>query len=135
MRPEEKPEQSPEKNRKQEELLRSLLDKKARELDSHTLSRLRQARAHALTRQSKPASRLQLPDWSIAGGLATATVAVLAFSFLLQSPQGPGLPQVPAGDLEILASGEDLELYDRLDFYRWLEEEGETEPTETENRA
>jgi hypothetical protein len=130
-----RPEENLEENREQEERLRSLLDKKAGELDSHTLSRLRQARSRALARQSKPAGRLQLPDWSIAGGLATATIAVLAFSFLLETPQDPGLPPVPAGDLEILASGEDLEFYDQLDFYHWLEEEGETELSDAENRA
>jgi hypothetical protein len=135
MRPEDNPEANPVENREQEERLRSLLDQKTEELDGHTLSRLRQARARALAAHAKPAGRLQLPDWSVAGGLATATIAVLAFSFLLETPREPGIPQVPAGDLEILASGEELEFYDQLDFYRWLEEEGKTEITDTENRA
>jgi hypothetical protein len=67
--------------------------------------------------------------------MATATIALLAFSFLLEAPPDSGLPPITAGDLEILASGEDLEFYDRLEFYHWLEEEGGTEQTDGETRA
>lgn len=125
----------PEENREHEDRLRSLLDRKAEELDGHTLSRLRQARARAIARGSKPAGWLRLPDWSIAGGMATATIALLAFSFLLEAPPDSGLPPITAGDLEILASGEDLEFYDRLEFYRWLEETGDMEQEDGETRA
>jgi hypothetical protein len=125
----------PEENKEFEDRLKSRLDQKATDLDAYSLSRLGQARAHALAQQSKLPGWLHLPDWSIAGGLATATVAVLAFSFLLEAPQGTELPPITAGDLEILAAGEDLEFYDQLDFFRWLDEEGHAELKDAEKKA
>jgi hypothetical protein len=95
------------------------LDKAVDELDGATQGRLRAARREALAaRQSRPAWLVPL------GGLATAaTVAVLALSlWLLPARQQPtALPSVE--DMVLLSDEAELEFYEDLDFYLWLDTE------------
>lgn len=95
------------------------LDQAVEELDGAIQGRLRAARREALTaRQARPAWLLPL------GGLATAaTVAVLALSlWLLPAPQQPALmPSVE--DMVLLSDEAELEFYEDLDFYLWLDSE------------
>jgi len=94
--------------------VRAQLDQDARELDELTVARLRAARRQALDAGPR---RMR---WLAAGGLAAATVAGLVALLLLTpaaSPPANGLEQ-----LELLADA-DIEVYDNLEFYRWLAEQ------------
>ena len=90
------------------------LDRAEESMDPAILARLRQARLRAL--ESSPR---RLPRFVWAGGLASATVGVLVAALWLTQPAVLS-PAPPLEDIDILASTEDLEFYDDLDFYYWL---------------
>ena len=109
--------------------IKQQLDQQSEELDGETLSRLRQARARALEAgERKGFNWLGLPG----GAVALASVAVLAVVLRLALPTattvemaqvtdpGPNHAQV-LDDLELLAAAEDLEFYEEIEFYYWLE--------------
>jgi hypothetical protein len=106
----------------QEQIL-AALDERAASLDATTLARLAVARRAAVAR---PRSAWGLGDrrWQAVGGLALAASVVFGLSLWLNGPlQGPASPS-PA-ELELLAEDENLELLDKLEFYRWLEQESQ----------
>jgi hypothetical protein len=93
-----------------------LFDESVRELDAGTLSRLNRSRQRALA----GAKRGGL-EWPVAAPVAAvaaaAAVAVIVWSL------GSGIDDLPpetAADFEMLLAGEDLEMLEDLDFYRWL---------------
>ena len=92
---------------------KELLDEQVAQLDQPVVDRLRQARREAIEAGPKPVRML----W--AGGLAAACVGLLAVSLWIWQPAGPH-PIPDPEDLEILASEEDLDLYEDLEFYSWL---------------
>jgi hypothetical protein len=94
--------------------LRQQLDRHAEQLDEATASRLRAARTQALERGGQRNYR-----WLPVTGLATAAAALLAV--LVWQQQAGDLPGVE-DDWELVASGEDLELIEELEFYDWLEQ-------------
>ena len=102
--------------------LRNVLDAEAKSLDAITLGKLRQARRSALEQET---GRTIL-DWLPAGNVATATgavtaaaaVAVLTFWFGVISPQAR---VNTIEDAELLASADNTELYENIEFYEWLE--------------
>ena len=110
---------------KQEALLnnaRRLLNEEVSQLDNATLRQLRIARTEAIEKGKKST------DWVVwAGGMATAGVGVLAFTILFNSNISE-IDQTLTGmeDLELLSSAEEIELYEDLEFYQWLEEEEAT---------
>ena len=87
-------------------------------LDANTLSKIRQVRAQAVDK-----AEARHVNWFgiMSGALATACVMVFAVMILLQSPTT--LQSVPIDDLELLSSSENLELFEDLEFYEWLEED------------
>jgi hypothetical protein len=97
-----------------------LLDESADALDAATLSRLNRARQAALSQGRGVSSR-----WTVAVGLAGAALAlVLAFGLgERQARQSVPAPVAigQAGDAEALASDDNLDLYENLDFYAWLD--------------
>jgi hypothetical protein len=103
--------------------VRKTLDRSTESLNPETLRRLRTARFEALERVG--AGRLswfRLHRWITAGGLTTITVLALGISLRVGSPvRNPPLRQ--PGDLEILTSQDQLDLYKDLDFYRWLDKD------------
>jgi hypothetical protein len=106
----------------QEQIL-AALDERAASLDAATLARLAAARRAAVARR-RSAWGLGGRRWQTVGGLALAASLVFGLSLWLHGPlQGPASPS-PA-ELELLAEDEDLELLDRLEFYRWLEQESQ----------
>lgn len=109
---------------------RSLLDESAQALDAATLSRLNRARQAALAQRTprRHAAWMFLP-----AGLAGACALLLAVG-LWQGRRAPtAMPAqaavaasanggvVNAGDLDMIASGDDLEMMQDLDFYAWLD--------------
>jgi len=90
------------------------------ELDAATARRLQTARSKAL--ENRP--QRQFVPW--AGGLALASVTALAVGLWWQQPQDLLADSSDFEDLELLASTEDMSLYEDLDFYLWLAEQEET---------
>lgn len=108
---------------------RSLLDESAQSLDAATLSRLNRARQAALVQRApgRRAAWMLMP-----AGLAGACALLLAVGVWHgrrpQSGQVPTQPPaVAAGnalnstDLDMIASGDDMEMMQDLDFYAWLD--------------
>jgi len=98
--------------------IRLALDESVDSLDANTLSKIRQIRSRAV--EKAEARHVNWPG-IISGALATACVMVFTVMILLQSPTT--LQPVPIDDLELLSSSEDLELFEDLEFYEWLEED------------
>lgn len=88
------------------------LDQQADQLDELTTARLKAVRLRAL--ESAPGPRKL---WIPAFGTATAAAIVLAVLLW----QNPSDMSGPFEELDIIASGEDLELIEDLDFYDWLD--------------
>jgi hypothetical protein len=107
---------------------RELLDDSAGALDGASASRLNRARQSALAARERPVRRWWLP----AGAAATAASVLLAL--VLVNPFAPTAPTVPAAtavaagngdDAELIASDDNLELAQDLEFYAWLDAEDE----------
>ncbi|QBB69174.1 hypothetical protein ELE36_01605 [Pseudolysobacter antarcticus] len=105
------------------------LDESARDLDAATLSRLNRVRQAAL--QQKRSRRV---SWMLPAGLAGACAMVLAIGVWHGAVREPALPTLPnaelvhsvnwsngADDLELVANEDNIELYQDLDFYAWLD--------------
>jgi hypothetical protein len=96
---------------------RQALQQRAEGLDGATLSKLRQARAHAVE-QGLKRRHSWLTLWLPATGLATAAAALLAVNLWYGHAQAPDAPD--PGLLESLAHEEMAQPIDDLDFYDWL---------------
>ncbi len=105
--------------------IRQSLDESVDALDANTLSNIRQIRAQALDKVGKKARKKAEGrdiNWQryLFGGLATACVMVLAVVLLLNSPSS--MQPVPVDDMELISSSDNLELFEDLEFYEWLEQ-------------
>ncbi len=87
-------------------------------LDAQTLSRLNQARQKALS-QNERALFANIP-WLPAGSLAMLSIAVVVGSLFLSSPD---TSFNNLDEAEFMASNEDIELMQDLEFIAWLIEE------------
>lgn len=95
---------------------RTTLDEHEAQLDANTLRDLRLARSRALESLHKP-RRIWQPV-----GLAAlvATVVVVVISLQVMQPTAPN-PAPGIEDMALLSAGDELDLYENLDFYQWLE--------------
>ena len=102
--------------------VRSALDQEAADLDVETRSRLRKIRNKALEQGASKRTRwshlLRLPVAITAVGLAVA----VTFTTVTHRSRDLFEDGQSLVDLEIIASGEQLELFTDLDFYFWLAE-------------
>ena len=88
------------------------------ELDDDTTSKLQQARQYAINKQAKANNSYTL--W-ITGLIASASMAVLVIT-IIPSPQHT-LPSLNTEQWELIVTSEDeLDLYNELDFYQWLDD-------------
>lgn len=100
------------------------LDDSVENLDAETRTRLNQARQAALREMHKSSLRKTKAWWMIpAGAAAMAAIAVLSSVMYFRSTGSIMLPQGGISDLDIVASRDQLEMYENLDFYLWLVEE------------
>lgn len=106
---------------------RDLLDESALALDAATMSRLNRARQAALARH---APRRRAAWMLMPAGVAGACALLLAVGMWHgRSPQTEPAPSQPAvagsamnpADLDLIASGDNLEMMQDLDFYAWLD--------------
>lgn len=103
----------------------ALLDHSADSLDAATLSRLNRARQAALAQAASHAR----PRWLFGVGLAGAALALL-LAFVIVPPHVVAPMPAPiasdaADDADVVAAQDNLDLYENLDFYAWLDTQGE----------
>lgn len=101
------------------EQARALLDASAQQLDAPTLSRLNRARQHALAAAPSPHAARRWPR-----RLAIAASALLAITVWWPDSRPPAVATLSPEDAELLVDGE-FEMTDDLEFYAWLDADGE----------
>jgi hypothetical protein len=103
---------------------RMALEQSVEGIPQNVLTGLRDGRIKALELAEKRENKfLRFPRWVTAGGVATLAILVVAVSLWL-SPMSTQSTLKGDYDLDIVASGEQLDLYEDLDFFLWLEERG-----------
>ena len=101
--------------------VREGLDREAENLDPATASRLRRMRYSALEQIDSAGIKLRRPLRIPAAVIATVAILAVLTTTVFRTPTI--LPDHNAlADLEILASDEQLNLFEELDFYSWLAE-------------
>lgn len=97
------------------------LEQSSQNLDEHTRRALKVSRYAALAQLQKP-RRIWLP---VTGLAAAMSMVILIFGIVnFQSGDNDIVQHVD--DISLLSSGDDLEFYENLEFYQWLELEGRT---------
>jgi len=94
--------------------VKDTLDRRAEELDAETLSALRLARHKALE-----VSPRRHRIWQPVGLAAVAAGIAIAVSLHLMQPTLT-LTEPTLEDMALINAGDDLDLYENLDFYQWL---------------
>ena len=104
-------------NDKLENNTRQVLDESVDHLDAETLSRIRQVRARTVEKAEQ-----KTVHWFgvVSGAVATACVMVLAVTIFLNNE--PAVQPLPAEDIDLVSSLDELELVEDLEFYQWLAE-------------
>ena len=92
------------------------------DLPPHITARLRESRRQAVARWEKHPWLCAIPRWATIGSLATAATLLVVVGLWHQSPLRPQ-PNGTVEDLEIVSTQEGLELFEDLEFYRWLAED------------
>ena len=114
--------------------IRSRLDEQVDSLDSATLLRLAQARRLALAAAVAPRPRWRRAirlfdrpagDWLVpAGAFASVLATAIALTLMVAEPGNGSAREMD--DVELLTAGEELELYENLEFYQWLQDREQT---------
>jgi len=102
------------------EKAKDLLSQAAENLDSQTKQRLERIRLNALSASERAHPGAFLSSrWVMGGAVTAAAMAAVAIFFWLKASPG-NFPGKHIEDFEMIASMEEIELYENLDFYRWL---------------
>lgn len=104
--------------------VKQVLDEGNAHLDAHVRSRLTRARHAALeqARPKKPFWMHWMHQWAPAAGLAAAALlAVLVWPGAHDPIGGNTVKHEAAYDLEIVLAEENLDLFENLDFYEWVD--------------
>lgn len=113
------------------EKAKQLFDESVEGLDGETRSRLNQGRQAALEelKTGKPV----WVQWAPAAGVAAAAVVAVVL-WTGNPPTDVVTPEASASDFEILLTEDSLEMLEDLEFYSWIELEGNADETlETED--
>ncbi len=94
------------------------LEESVRHLDTGVADRLRDARRRAL-RQGRSAR------WSPRPGLVAGAVAMLLVAVIVWRLPASIDERTVLQDLDVLSASEEIDFYDELEFYAWLEYEHE----------
>lgn len=104
-----------------QQLAQQLRDRAEAEIDGETLSRLTQARHRALEQTTQKKRRLS--SWPLPVGVAASVMAAVIVVMMWQGMnESPILEQVSSEEMALVAS-EDIEFFEELEFYEWLESE------------
>ncbi|HEY5667042.1 MAG TPA: hypothetical protein VIV64_10000 [Gammaproteobacteria bacterium] len=103
-----------------------LFDESVERLDGATLARLAQARARAVeaAESGRPAWIPEPARLVPIGGVAAAALVLALIWPGAETPVGPEQAAVVT-DLDLLLEGENLDLFEDLEFYAWLLEQPE----------
>jgi hypothetical protein len=94
-------------------------------MDAATQSRLNRSRQRALAELRDHGGTWRRQWWIPAAGVATAVV--VAITMLSQKSLLQEIPASAPSDFEVIMAGENLEMLEELEFYRWLDTEAETD--------
>ncbi len=109
--------------------LRSDLAASLNDIDEKTTQQLSTSRAQAIHTaiEKKEAKTLRFPGWfsptSAAVSFASISAITLALWLMPQTPSSPTAPFNIIEDISLLSAPEELEFYEDLDFYIWLDHE------------
>lgn len=118
-------EEHQEKEQQIADRARELFAESVAGLDGQTRSQLSRARAAAVEAVGRRQRNWLSPQQLLpVGGIAAAVLAVAVF---WGGPEAPveSVQSAALSDLDILLEGEELDLYEELEFYAWLLEEAE----------
>jgi hypothetical protein len=101
---------------------KAVFDESVGNLDTHTRSQLAQARATALNEIAQRSSHRTWRIWAPITALAAA--AVTGVAVMVSNRPQRSQPSSAFEDFDLLAR-EDLEMMQDLDFYVWLDEQGD----------
>ena len=87
-------------------------------LDPGTRQALKTARMTALEQEPRPA----IPRWIPATAFSCLLLVMIGF-LVSRSDNPTELPQMTAEELAVIASEDELELFEELEFYIWYDEE------------
>jgi len=105
---------------------KELFEESVQGLDAESQSRLNRGRHEALAQLQPGVSNGSWLRWGPATGVAAA--AVVAVVVLTGRPPADDLtPPATASDFEILLNKDSFEMLEELEFYSWIELEGELE--------
>ena len=105
---------------------KDVFDQSVQELDAETRSRLNRGRHEALLQLQPGVTHTQWLRWAPVTGVAAA--AVVAVVVLTGRPPADELtPPATASDFEILLDEESFEMLEELEFYVWIDLQGELE--------
>lgn len=101
-----------------EKKAKALLDARGLQLAPTIVHDLQRARRKALDKLEKPR-----PSWQpaiLVGAVALTVLVIIGLQTArVKPPASPGAME----DMTILSSSDNLDLYENLDFYQWLDEE------------
>ena len=100
-------------------------DESVLRMDAATQSRLNRSRQRALAELRDHGGTWRRQWWIPAAGVATAVV--VAITMLSQKSLLQEIPASALSDFEVIMAGENLEMLEELEFYRWLDTEAETD--------
>lgn len=111
----------PNEERKATKLAKQALDSYAESLDAETLSKIGSVRRQVLEGINKPMPWYS--SWFVmaGGGIAAAALALIVTLRIATESEFDAIPATE--DIELLVSGEELDFFDQLEFYQWLEED------------
>jgi hypothetical protein len=102
------------------EIVRRVLDRSVTELDGGTVERLRRIRLAVIEEAAPGKARwFAVHSWVTAGGIAAFVVLVVAVSLWVTVPRQNQMAG-QMDDIEILTAQEHLDIYEDMEFYRWL---------------
>ena len=114
--------------------IRRRLDEGVDNYDDPTRARLAQARQLAMAAAARPRgpwwrgtwpSHRPTGDWLLpAGAFASVVATAVALALMVAEPDNDLAREVD--DLELLGAGEELELFENLEFYQWLPDREQT---------
>jgi len=103
------------------EKIKQDLEQSSEQLDSETRTRLLTARRKALEALPERPSSWLTNWWQPAGAVAMVAAAVFAV-ILWQGRLGPDAELIQSTDMELIAASDNLNFYEELEFYQWLDE-------------